>query len=798
MVVDAGYASAMHSDAQHGRGAARLERLLAGAREKVAALAPRGGDFEDRHYFVNAGGDEWTLLMAESLRETGGERIPLRYAKAIAHVLDTIPVAILDGELLVGEVGVGWPGQDRRAELAAAQQYLDQIEECALDAGHAAEDAGIQERSPANTLWQDLPDDWLPSQGFSEVGLWGLARDWRGRSGHLILDYDAVMAKGLGGLLAEVRGLTAKAADERARQFYRAVALVLEAASRYVGRYAALAQSQAAGTEDPLRKEELAQIAAICERITTEPPRTFREAIQLARFVHLLGKLDDGALGHGLGRIDQYLYPFYLGDLRAGRITPEEAQELIIILWIKLNRQAEESTAVVIGGTSRDGADATNDLSYMFLKATAMVRLKQPNLSVRIHRNSPEQFVRKVAETMSLGIGNPGIFNDDVLVPAFEAYGVPTDEARGYGIEGCVQTFLCGRQVPWTHGHVNLAKCLELALNDGRCRLTGRQLGPHTGDPLTFTEFDDLWCALGRQVQACVDGLLSAKDYYDAVIPKVRSSPLISALTQDCLTRGRDVYEGGARYYFTGVYGVGLGSTADSMAAIEKLVFEEKRVQMAQLLAALDTDFAGQESFRQILLQRAPKYGNDDEYVDGLAIQIIDCFTRAVKSHRQRSDSSACKGYLALVGSVSAHVGLGKMTAAMPDGRRAGEPLSDGGSPSQGRDTCGPVANLRSVSKPDFTQVAGGAAINLKFFPSAIQGERGTANLAGAIRAYFGCGGEQLQINAVNRQTLEDAVAHPEDHRDLVVRVAGFTAYFVTLEPKMQAEIIARTASEFA
>ena len=505
--------------------------------------------------------------------------------------------------------------------------------------------------------------------------------------------------------------------------------------------------------------------------------------------------MDDGGVGHSFGRFDQYLYPCYRADLDAGRLTVAQARELLALFWIKHNREGDDIAHLSLGGQTPEGEDATNELSYLCLQVDRWVSRKQPNLSTRVHARTPDAYWREVARTIRRGAGHPAIFNDEVIVPGLIDYGLPAGLARDHAQVGCVETFLPGLGAPWTDCYLNLAKCLELALHDGCDALTGERLGPSTGDPRTFGGFDALCAAYECQVEAALYAMLSAKDDYDAALSAHAPEPLNSAFIRDCLDRGLDATGGGARYLLTGAYGVGLGTTVDSLAAIRALVYDQDVLSMGELLDALHANFEGHDRVRALCRDQAPKYGNDDPNADDVAVHVIESFGRQARRYPARAPNAL---HYAMLGSVLSHTTMGAATAASANGRLAGETLSDGGSPSQGCNRRGATATLRSLSRADYRLAPGGAAINLRLSPSHVEGEAGLERLVALLKTYAAMGGEQLQVTVVDGETLRRAMETPEAYRDLVVRVAGFTAYFVTLKPELQREIVARAEAGLA
>ena len=749
----------------------RIQRML-------ACNPPTG---KEKTWYPN-GADERTLLLWEYFQSAAVEPLPLRYAHGLGYVMEHIAIAIHADELLVGEVGLEDVAVRRAEAFAKATAFWQQ------------RNAGF-----LNTFtWQAAEQ---------QAARHGLTWKWASRDGHAIPDFDLILAHGLGGLREMARqaaaGAVSAATDSPDRQvFGQALVAALAALSAYIWRYAALAGQLAQAETDPVRRQELAGVAESCAWLANHAPRSFGEALQLVWFAHLGIKLDDGGIGHSFGRFDQYLYPFYRADLDAGRLDEQGARELLALFWIKLNREGDDIAHLSLGGQTPQGADAANELSVLCLQVERWVHRKQPNLSTRVHRHTSTQYWQEIAATLSCGAGHPAVFNDEVIVPGLLEYGFPAEVARNYAQVGCVETFIPGQSAPWTDSYLNLAKCLELALNDGRDRLTGIVIGPATGQAGQFAGFEELFQAYECQVEAALMQMLAAKDEYDARLAQHAPEPLNSAFIRDCLERSQDATGGGARYLLTGAYGVGLGTTVDSLSAICELVYRQGLITMNDLLAAMQANFSGYDKLRAACRQRAPQYGNDDERADAIAARAVASFGRQVKAYsdgawqaQQALDPSVIRRayHYAMFGSVLSHTSMGALTAASANGRLAGETLSDGGSPTQGCNRSGPTATLRSLARPDYRLAPGGAALNLRLSPSHFTGEGGLDLLASLVRGYVGMGGEQLQVNMVSTATLRSARDNPEVYRDLVVRVAGFTAYFVSLPLELQDEVISRS-----
>ncbi|NLC56565.1 MAG: hypothetical protein GX774_06995 [Armatimonadetes bacterium] len=692
-----------------------------------------------------AGEDRRPAAQARSYRETVGEPMTLRRAKAFAAMLDALEPVLNEQDCLVGSLAAVFG-----AEAPATAADLEELE---------------------------------------RVGRRGFAT----HADHVVIDFPRLLRLGLPGIRAEVteRLRQPEGLDADQRDFLASMAITLEAALRFLGRYGAACRERAAG--DATGRWE--QMAARCDRLTREAPCSFPDAVQLTWFVHHLLALDYG-YANGFGRLDQYLHPFYLADLARGTLTPEEAQQWVTHLWAKIGERApqwghDDVANIAIGGVRPDGGDGTNDLSYYCLAATRTLQIPGPNLSARFHAGTPERFYHECLETIATGVGYPALFNDRVLVPALEAIGIAPAEARDYALVGCIETFVPGRQPPWADGRFNLAKCLELVLGNGCDLRTGERRGPETGDPTRFGSLEELLAALQVQIRQGVrDYAHYFRELNRQVDPREFTNPFLSALMTDCVARARDVNDGGTRYPSThGVAGMGIATTADSLAAIQQGVFTERRFSMETLVAALRADFVGHEALRAWAWNRAPKYGNDDATGDHLAVWVADTFCDAVLAERTYDGGR----FLPLIAANVSNIYAGQETAATPDGRRAGQPLSDAASPTYGRDTLGPTAVIASVTKVNWKKVVGGSVINQKFHPDALATPEGRARLVGLLRAFHERGGQEIQFNVVTAERLREAMARPEEFADLVVRVSGFSARFVELGREVQEDILART-----
>lgn len=625
--------------------------------------------------------------------------------------------------------------------------------------------------------------------------------------GHLLPNYSLVLNKGLDSIAQEIAAMQKKLdltvpSNLEANMFYDAAIRVCKAVIRFAQRYSDRALEMAREESDQLRKAELLRISSICSRVPAQPAQTLHEALQSFWLVHLAVLLESNGAGISPGRLDQYMYPFLERDVAEGRITYQEALELLECVWVKFNEinklmdlaltdliQSYPSRQnVVLGGLNEFGLDATNDLSYLCLKATMDVKFPQPSLSTRYHMGSPQEFMIDVTKVILLGLGLPALFNDEAHIPSLMSRGVTLEDARNYALVGCVEPAPVGKCFPNAAGSkFNFAKCLELALNNGNDPVSGKRVGLQTG--ASFQTFEQFLSAYRDQIANAVKGLVVAENIIETAHREIAPLPWLSVLVEDCVEQGREVLTGGAKYNFTGPQGVGLATVTDSLAAIKKLVFDEQRTTLEELTDKLSSNFEGSERYRQMLINLAPKYGNDLDYADELAREAMEIFAREVEKYTNPRGGKFHAGMFP----ASANVSLGRIVAATPDGRRYGEPLSDGISPSQGRDSSGMTAVCNSVGKLNHFRTSNGTLLNQKISPTMLQTEEALAKLVSIIRAFFSKRTMHIQFNVVSSQMLLDAQQYPEKYRGLVVRVSGWSAFWASIDKTLQDEIISRT-----
>ena len=591
------------------------------------------------------------------------------------------------------------------------------------------------------------------------------------------------------------------------QQELEAMAISCDAAILFAERHAELAEQKAAAEPNPQRRAELLQIAEVCHHVPAHAPRNLWEAIQMYWFVHL-GTVTElnGWDSMNPGHIDQHLWPFYEQGIAAGTLTRDKAKELLSCLWIKFNNQpappkvgitALESgtyndfTNINIGGIDREGNDATNELSYMMLEIQEELHELQPGLSIHISRATPDRFLLAGCRVIRQGHGYPSVFNPDTYVQELVRQGKTLEDAREGGCSGCIEVGAFGKEAYLLTGYLNNPKILEITLHNGMDPVTGKKQGLETGDPRDFKDFSELYEAWRKQMVYFVNMKLAVNNYIERMFSLYAPATFLSLFIDDCVERGMDYYSGGARYNTQYIQCTGLGTTTDCFTTIKKHVFEDRRYTMDQLIRAIDTNFEGQEVMRQYIINHTPFFGNDDDYADAIAVRIYDDLFRAIDGH---SNTRGGKTHLNML-STTCHNYFGSVCNATPNGRMARFAISDGTSPSHGADTQGPTSVIKSLGKLDQTK-SGGTLLNVRFTPSLLRRDEDLAKLAALIRSYFAMGGHHIQFNIVDTQTLLDAQQTPENYRDLLVRVAGYSDYFNDMTTQLQNEIIARTENE--
>ena len=629
--------------------------------------------------------------------------------------------------------------------------------------------------------------------------------------GHVIPNYPRVLREGFSGIQQDLKRLLDGTKDPKHRAWLNALILSCEAPRILSERYAAEARRLAEQESDPERRRELDTIAANCRRVPWLPAETFWEALQALWMTHMLIMAAESYPGPGLslGRVDQYLYPYYKRDLEWGIITRDFAKELLECWWIKHNYAYDFQARVgnsqginssfgqllTIGGIDRNGEDASNDLTWLILDVIEEINMLEPKPNIRLHAKTPDRLMRRVARMIARSQGSPFLMNfDEQAMKGLIWQGVPEEEVWDYAPVGCLENTMQGCDVSGTVDvNPNIAKAVELVFTRGKDMRLGIQLGPKTGDPRRFKTFEEVFEAFKIQLRALLDRAISANNFADAIRVKFEPVPFLSVLVDGCAESGKDARAGGAKYNFITVEALGLATAADSLAAVKKLVYEEKRVTMDRLIRALEANFEGEEELRQLLLNRAPKFGNDDDYADQIAREISRFWGEYVFRHVAPASGRRYRGgYL----SWNYFISFAPLTAATPDGRLRGTYLSNGVGPAQGRDTRGPTAAAISVGKLGLEVQPNGSSHTISFSPASLRDEEHLDKLVAFLRAYGRVGGTALQTNVVSAETLRDAQRHPDQYRNLLVRVTGYNAYFTTLGREQQEEIIARVSHQ--
>ena len=741
---------------------------------------------------------------------------PLRRALAFRHLMETKQIYIGEDELIVGEKGSAPKATPTYPELCChSLQDLDILNsrekvsfKVSPESRRIYEERIIpfwRGKSMRDLIFQEMAPEWRAAY---EAGVFTEFMEQRS-PGHTVLD-DKIYRKGMLDFQQDIECSLERLDflnDPQAtskRDELRAMHTVAGAIIRFAERHAEKALQLAARATSEQRKAELERIAQVCSYVPAHAPRDFWEALQSYWFVHLgvtteLNPWD----AFCPGKLDQHLYPFFCKDLEDGTLTRQTAEELLQCFWIKFNNQpappkvgvtAEESNTytdfaqINLGGLKPDGSDAVNELTYLLLDVIEEMRLLQPSSSVQVSKKNPDRFIKRAARIIRTGFGQPSVFNSDLIVQELVRMGKSVTDARCGGSSGCVEVGAFGKENYNLTGYFNMPKVLELTMHNGLDPRTGVQLGPETGETISFHSFDAFFEAWRTQLNYFVGVKVRGSNVIERLYALHMPAPFLSLVIDDCIRTGRDYHDGGARYNTSYIQGVGLGTMTDSMSAIQTHVFKEKGLSLADLIAVLDADFAGNERLHQMVLNRTPRYGNDDDDADAIMRQIFETYYAEIED---RPNTKGGRYHINLL-PTTCHVYFGSVCGATPDGRHARMPLSEGISPVQGADRHGPTAVLKSASKMDHART-GGTLLNQKFTPSLLKDDAGLDMLVQLIRGYFKLDGHHVQFNVVDAETLRRAQHHPEQYRDLIVRVAGYSDYFCDLGRSLQDEIIART-----
>lgn len=795
--------------------------------EHFGELTPRMNSLRERILdekpYISA---ERALLATESYRANQHQPNVMKRALMLQHILEKMTIYIEDETFIVGNQAES--NRDAPVFPEYTMEFiineLNLFEKRDGDIFYITEETKEKLRSIA-PFWENnnlraRGGALLPKEVavYMETGLFGMEGKLNAGDAHLAVNYQKVLEIGLKGY--EERVKQEKAALDLTRPesidkyvFFNAVLIVLEAVRTYAGRFASLAREKAESANGS-RREELLEIARICEKVPYEPAKTFREAVQSVWFIQLILQIESNGHSLSYGRFDQYMYPYFRHDMDVGLMTEDQVVEVLDNLWIKtltVNKVRSQAHTlfsagspmyqnVTIGGQTPDKKDAVNRLSFLVLRSVAQTRLPQPNLTVRYHAHLNQEFFDEAIEVMKLGTGMPAFNNDEVIIPSFIEKGVAEEDAYNYSAIGCVETAVPGK---WGYrctgmSYINMPRLLLTVMNNGVDMTTGKRFVKGYGYFKDFKTFDDLMDAWEKALEEITKASVIVENAIDLASERDVPDILCSALTEDCIGRGKTIKEGGAVYDFTSGLQVGIANLSDSLAAIKKLVYEEKKITSEELMNALKDDFTSPENQRiqRMLIDDAPKYGNDEDYVDQLGVKAYAPYIKMIGKYPSTRYGRGPIGGIRYAGtsSISANVGQGLGTAATPDGRKAFTPLAEGCSPAHAMDQHGPTAVFKSVSKLDTHNITGGVLLNQKVTPAMLSTQENKMKLEMLMRTFFNrLEGYHVQYNVVDKQTLLDAQANPEEHKDLIVRVAGYSAFFNVLSKTTQDDIIGRT-----
>jgi len=763
---------------------------------------------------------ERAVLVTEAYSQYEGKvSAPMLRALTFKNMMEKKTICINAGELIVGERGPQPQSAPTYPELCChTVEDLNVINDRETISFKVNEEVkNIQEetiipywqgRSMRDKIFSRMSREWLDCY---EAGLFTEFMEQRA-PGHTVAGGKIYqngmldMKEELAAHLASLDFTRDPEAVARSEQL-QAMSICADALITFAGRHAQKAREMVKKESDPVRKEELKQIAAVCERVPAYAPRNFREALQYYWFVHL-GVVTELNTWDAFcpGRLDQHLAPFYNSGLEQGNLTRDRAKELLECFWIKFNNQPappkvgitlQESGTytdfanINLGGVKPDGSDGVNEVTYLLLEVIDEMRLLQPSTNVQVSKKSPGLFLKKAGEVIRKGWGQPSVFNVEAVISELLAQGKSLIDARCGGTSGCVETGAFGKESYILTGYFNLVKVLEITLNGGRNPADGKMLGLYTGSPEQFATFNELLDAFEKQLNHFIDIKITGNQVIEKLYAEEMPAPFLSLIIDDCIENGKDYNAGGARYNTNYVQGVGIGTITDSFAVLKKHIYDEKTITFEELLDLLHNNFQGKENLRQFLIHKTPHYGNDDDYADTIMQDVFKRFYRSVNGRKTARGGT----YRINMLPTTCHVYFGSVIGATPDGRLSGLPLSEGISPSQGVDLNGPTAVIKSASKMDHL-LTGGTLLNMKFTPRVLSGNKGLDSLAQLIRSYFILDGHHIQFNVIDADTLREAQKNPEQYRGLIVRVAGYSDYFNNLNEKLQDEIIARTAHE--
>ena len=754
---------------------------------------------------------EQAKIITKAYQEHEGDPRMLQRAYSLRAALENLQIGIEPGELIVGNrtAGVRYGVVFPESGSSWVDREFETLPDRPQDKFQVREDDIRYFREVIKPYWKGKSlEDVLKREYGEEIGKIAKVvkiNQQDHAQGHICPDCTLWLQKGPEGLRLEAKRRMDGADDEK-KVFYQSVQIVMEGVSHFMLRYAQEMRRMEQEEKDGRCREEMEAVAGNCERLAKHPAGSFHEAVQSIWFLMVVLHMESNASSFSPGRLDRILYPYYQEDVKKGDMDEEKALEIMECLWLKFNQIVYMRNAhsakyfagfpigfnIAVGGQDEAGNNVENELSFLLLKAQEDIGLPQPNLSVRLHENTPDDILKQAVKVVSKGSGMPQFFNDKAVIPALEALGISHKDAMDYAIVGCVELTTQGNNLGWSDSAMfNLNKVLELALTGGKDLLTGQPMGEDYGSLLTYKNFQELEEAFQKHLDDFMDKMIPACEAVEKAHIALLPTPFLSAVINDCMETGTDVTAGGAHYNFSGIQMIQVANLADSMAALKKLVYEEKSIAADELLKALECNFEGYEIMRAKLLNKVPKYGNDVAWVDELGTKWAEYFNRRLGTYVNYRGGKYHTGMY----TVSAHVPMGENVGASPDGRYAGTPLADGGmSPVYGRDIAGPTAVLKSVSRLDKTLTSNGGLLNMKFLPAFFKSQAGIDKFALFLRSFVDLEIPHIQFNVVNREDLIAAKKNPEQYRNLTVRVAGYTAYFTELAGELQDEIIARTS----
>lgn len=796
--------------------------------------------FFDTEFYINS---QRAMLVTESYRQYADAPSVIKCARALENILNNIDIDIYADELIVGNHGAPYKEAPIYPEFSF-KWVIDEMmnspfeerehDEYYIDEKTKADLMSIADFWDGKTVSEEIENnlEWDDKKGSNMGrGLYLLNLYHIGGIGHFNADYELLMREGYDGIIKRIEKEASKLKDsdpelKEKKEFYEAQLIAMNASKKYISRHAELAEKKASEENDPTRKSELEQIAANCRQIAGGPARSVWEALQLWHFATQIILIESNGHSVSYGRMDQWLYPYYEMDMKKG-VDKNFIQELIELAYIRAGANSKlrdkltilsnagrgwGGESLTIGGVKRDGTDATNDLTLMMVDASIHTRMGVPWLCVRVHENTPHELKVKYTEAIRAGYGHPKLYNDQAAIPAQIKKGRSLEEARDYAVVGCVEMDTPGKEFGWHDAsYMNIAKVFEMACNGGRCIScsdacplhqicggAGTHLGPDFGNLATYKNIDELIEAFDKQMEYWTDRMCTGIEVMDEVHEKMKPTPYISSLFPSCIDNGKDMSAGGCTYNHTGPQACGIATIADGMSVVQQLIFEEKKTTGEELLTAVNYNWEGfDELYALVNGDKVHHYGNDDDYADRYAKIAFDTFCKHIENRTNRRGGTYTPG----VYTVSANVGLGLIQAASIDGRKAFEPLSDNMGPThtQGgsHDIKGPTAMLKSVTKMDHTRATNGTLLNWKVSPECMYGDTGRDNLIDLLDVYFDRKGMHSQINVMSSEMMKDALVHPELYKDMLVRVAGYSAYFVELSKPLQYDLIGRTEMSF-